>query len=330
METQLDTKQLIHFYKEMLLSRRLEERIGQLYVQGNFGGFCHLYIGQESVTTGCLNTLRKGEDYVLTAYRDHIHPLVLGMQPKDIIAELLGKYTGCSKGKGGSMHMFSHTLRFAGGNGIVGAHIPVAAGIGWKIKATGEDLVCMCFLGDGAINQGQFHETLNMACLWKLPCIFIIENNFYAMGTHIKRACTLDHLSDRARAYNMKQERIDGRDVIHTYTSMKQIVDYIRTTQEPFLVEIETYRFKGHSMSDPAQYRQKNEVTEERAKDCLFTLGSVLQENNIADTHLLDQWDTEIDAIVEEAVTHATNDPEPPIEEMWTDVYVGEKILCNT
>lgn len=195
------SEQLVHFYKEMLLGRRFEERVGQLYVQQKFSGFCHLYIGQEAVSTGCLNAIRKGQDYVIGGYRDHVQPMVLGMTARAVMAELLGKVTGCARGKGGSMHMFSDELRYYGGHGIVGGQVPLAAGMGWKIKYKKEDLVCLCYMGDAAINQGQFHEALNMAAIWNLPVIFIIENNLYGMGTAISRTCTLKVLADRAKGY---------------------------------------------------------------------------------------------------------------------------------
>ena len=251
--------QLVSFYKEMLLGRRIEERVGQLYVQQKFSGFCHLYIGQEAVSTGCLNAIRKGKDYVIGGYRDHVQPMVLGMSARAMMAELFGKATGCVRGKGGSMHMFSKEGRFLGGHGIVGGQAPLATGVGWQIKYTKEDLVCLCFIGDAAINQGQFHEAMNMAAIWNLPVIFIIENNLYGMGTAIKRTCTLDVLADRAKGYNMAQAVVDGRNVINTYMQMTEIVETVRKTSKPILIEIQTYRLRGHSMSDPQAYRSKQE-----------------------------------------------------------------------
>ena len=313
-------QQLINFYKEMLLARRFEERCGQLYVQQKFSGFCHLYIGQEAVSTGTLNALRKGEDYVLSGYRDHVQPITLGMHPKHVMAELFGKATGCSKGKGGSMHMFSKEFRYLGGHGIVGGQVPIATGIAWKIKYSKEDLVSVCFMGDAAINQGQFHESLNMAAVWNLPVIYIIENNLYGMGTAISRTCSLKVLADRAKAYAMEQAVVDGRDVINTYTQMSDIIDRVRKTQKPILVEMQTYRFRGHSVSDPGAYRTKDEVENERKRDTLVLLASKLTELKLASEADFEKWESETAELVDECVDFAEQSPEPELTELWTDV----------
>jgi pyruvate dehydrogenase E1 component alpha subunit len=301
---------LVSFYKDMLLGRRIEERIGQLYVQQKFSGFCHLYIGQEAVGTGCLSALRKGQDYVIT----------LGMPAGEMVAELLGKVTGCARGKGGSMHMFSEKLRFLGGHGIVGGQAPLAVGAGFKIKYRKEDLVSVCFVGDAAINQGQFHEALNMAAVWDLPCIFIIENNLYGMGTAISRTCALETLADRAKGYNMRQAIIDGRNVVNTYTSMMEIVEETRRTSKPILVEAQTYRFRGHSVSDPGAYRTKDEVERERERDCLLVLKNIMLQQGVAKEEDFEAYEEEIAATVEEAVEFAENSPEPELSELYEHV----------
>jgi pyruvate dehydrogenase E1 component alpha subunit len=316
--------QLVAFYKEMLLARRIEERAGQLYVQQKFSGFCHLYIGQEAVSTGCLNAIRKGQDYVIGGYRDHVQPMVLGMTAREMMAELFGKATGCVRGKGGSMHMFSKSGRFLGGHGIVGGQAPLATGVGWKIKYNKEDLVCLCFIGDAAINQGQFHEAMNMAAIWNLPVIFIIENNLYGMGTAIKRTCTLDVLADRAKGYAMDQAVVDGRNVVNTYAQMTDIVANVRKTSKPILVEIQTYRLRGHSMSDPQAYRSKEEVEAERAKDCLILLQDELLKRKLAKEADFEKWEEEVAEIVEDAVTFADESPEPEVEELWDHVLAPE------
>lgn len=312
--------QLIPFYKEMLLARRLEERAGQLYVQQKFSGFCHLYIGQEAVSTGCLNAIRKGQDYVIGAYRSHVQPMVLGMSARTVMAELYGKVTGCARGKGGSMHMFSKELRFFGGHGIVAGQCPLAAGFGWKIKYSKEDLVAVCFLGDAAINQGQFHEALNMCAIWDLPVIFIIENNLYGMGTAIKRTCSLEVLADRAKGYNMAQAIVDGRNVSNTYAQMTDIVEKVRKTSKPILVEIQTYRLRGHSMSDPGSYRSKEEVERERQQDCLVILRTQIEAKKLAGEADFEKWEEEIADIVEDAVTFAEESPEPELSEIYEHV----------
>jgi pyruvate dehydrogenase E1 component alpha subunit len=320
MHKHFSNKQLLDIYYEMLLSRRIEERVGQLYVQQKFSGFCHLYIGQEATASGVLNAIRKGQDYVITGYRDHTMPLVLGMPPREMIAELLGKATGCSKGMGGSMHMFSHEHRFLGGHGIVGGQVPLATGVGWKIKYMKEDLVCVCFMGDAAINQGQFHEALNMAAIWDLPVIFIIENNFYGMGTAISRTCTLKNLASRAKAYNMREAVVDGRDVTKTLSSMIEIVEETRKTQKPILVEIQTYRFRGHSVSDPGHYRQKEEVEFEKSRDCLIVLGQHLMKEDAITQAELDDMEDVVQKVIDEAVDYAMESPEPEISQLFNYV----------
>ena len=317
-------EQLISFYKEMLLARRIEERTGQLYVQQKFSGFCHLYIGQEAVSTGTLNAIRKGKDYVIGGYRDHVQPMTLGMSGSTMLAELFGKSTGCARGKGGSMHMFSKELRYLGGHGIVGGQAPLATGVGFKIKYSKEDLVCLCYVGDAAINQGQFHEALNMAAVWNLPVIFIIENNLYGMGTAIRRTCALEVLADRAKGYAMDQAIVDGRNVINTYTQMTAIIENVRKTSRPILIEIQTYRLRGHSMSDPQAYRSKEEVEAERQKDCLNILKDELLKRKLAAEADFEKWEEEVADQVEEAVQFAEDSPEPTVDELWDHVLAPE------
>ena len=322
MAIKISNQTLIDFYKQMLLGRRIEERIGQLYAQQKFSGFCHLYIGQEAVAVGCLNAIRKGQDYVISGYRDHVMPIILGMSPGEIVAELLGKVTGCVRGKGGSMHIFSEKLKFMGGHGIVGGQVPLATGAGWKIKYKKEDNVVLCYLGDAAINQGQFHEALNMAAIWDLPCIFIIENNLYGMGTAISRTCKLTSLADRAKGYNMRQAVIDGHNVVNTYTQMSEIIEETRRTSKPILVEAMTYRFRGHSVSDPGNYRTKEEVELERQKDCLLILKNILLEKKALKEIDFENIEDEINDQVEEAVTFAEESEEPPLDELYHHVLV--------
>jgi pyruvate dehydrogenase E1 component alpha subunit len=322
MASSLSNEMCIDFYKQMLLGRRLEERVGQLYAQQKFSGFCHLYIGQEAVAVGCLNAIRKGQDYVISGYRDHVMPIILGMKPGEMVAELLGKVTGCVRGKGGSMHMFSEECRFMGGHGIVGGQVPLATGAGWKIKYKKEDLVVLCYLGDAAINQGQFHEALNMAAIWDLPCIFIVENNLYGMGTAISRTCTLTSLADRAKAYNMRQAVVDGKNVLNTFTQMKEIIEETRRTSKPILVEAMTYRFRGHSVSDPGNYRSKEEVEQERQKDCILILKKEVLERKALTEDDFEKIEEEISEQVEEAVTFAEESEDPPLEELYQHVLV--------
>ncbi len=313
-------QQCIEFYKDMLLCRRFEEKVSQLYVQQKFGGFCHLYIGQEALGTGCLNAIRKGKDYVISGYRDHTQPITLGMDPGVVLAELLAKSTGCAQGKGGSMHMFSKSLRYLGGHGIVGGQVPLAAGVGWKIAYEKEDLVILCFIGDAAINQGQFHEALNMCAIWKLPVIVIIENNLYGMGTAISRTCTLSSLADRAKGYNMRQAVIDGRNVLNTYTQMLEIVEETRKTRQPILVEAQTYRLRGHSMSDPGHYRSKEEVENERNNDCLKILENHMISQKIAQSKDFESWEDWAILEVEKAVEFASTSPEPELSDLYSNV----------
>jgi pyruvate dehydrogenase E1 component alpha subunit len=320
----LSRETLLAWYDEMLLIRRFEEKCAQLYGMGKIGGFCHLYNGQEAVATGSIGAITPN-DYVITAYRDHGLAISKGLDPRHILAELLGKHTGTTKGKGGSMHLFDHEKNFLGGHAIVGGHIPLAAGAAFASKYRGEKNVCLCFLGDGATNIGEFHESLNLAALWKLPVIYIIENNKYGMGTAVDRASAVDALHLKAAAYNMRNEVIEeGHNVLKVYQAVKIAVDHARTTYEPSLLEMQTFRYRGHSMSDPihGHYRTKEEVEAQKKLDPLTVFGETLKEADLATDEYFESAEKRIKKIVEDCVQFAENSPEPPIEELYTDVYM--------
>ena len=258
--------------EQMLLIRRFEEKAAQMYGLRKIGGFCHIYIGQEAVSTGSIAAIDLKKDYALTAYRDHGHAISVGMDPKIIMAELFGKITGCSRGKGGSMHLFDVDRHFYGGHGIVGAHIPLATGVALKIKYNNEDGVVLCFFGDGAVHQGSFHESLNMAGVWKLPVVYICENNQYGMGTDFRRVSAVHDLSSLSTSYNMPGKQVDGMDVLDVYENVTEAVKLARDDSQPSLLEIRTYRYMGHSMSDPATYRTKEELQKHKQQDPILIL----------------------------------------------------------
>jgi pyruvate dehydrogenase E1 component alpha subunit len=313
---------LLTWYDEMLLIRRFEEKAAQLYGMGKIGGFCHLYNGQEAIAAGAIGALTP-DDYVITAYRDHGLAISKGVDPKRIMAELLGKIGGTTKGKGGSMHIFDREKRFLGGHAIVGGHIPIAAGAAFASKYRNEKNVCLCFIGDGATNIGTFHESLNLAALWKLPVIYIIENNKYGMGTSVDRASAVDVLQKKAAAYNMRSASVEGNHVMDIYRVIKEAVEHARATYEPSLIEIHTFRYRGHSMSDPihGHYRSKEEVEEQKRLDPIMLLGEMLKSEGIVTDEYFDAAEKRIKKIVEEAVDYSETSPEPPLEELWTDVY---------
>ncbi len=265
-------KQLNRFLREMLLIRRFEEKSAQMYGLRKIGGFCHLYIGQEASAVGSIAALDLKKDYVLTAYRDHGHAIACGMDPKVLMAELYGKATGCSRGKGGSMHFFDAEKHFLGGNGIVGAHIPIAAGVALKIVTKDEDGVVLCYFGDGAIHQGSFHESLNMAKIWNLPVVYICENNQYGMGTEFKRVSAVDDFSVMGASYGIEGKQVNGMDVLEVYDEVSKTVKKTRQEKIPSFIEIRTYRYKGHSMSDPAKYRSKEELQSYKEQDPIVIL----------------------------------------------------------
>jgi pyruvate dehydrogenase E1 component alpha subunit len=311
----------IKWHREMLLMRRFEEKCGQLYIQQKFGGFCHLYIGQEAILSGMMEAIRP-TDRVITAYRDHAHPLVMGSDPKKVMAELYGKRTGLSKGKGGSMHMFDKQRNLFGGHGIVGAQIPMGAGLAFADKYRGEDHVTVCFFGDGAARQGALHETFNMAMTWKLPVIFIIENNQYAMGTSVERTSNVTDLSKLGLSYEMPSESVDGMSPEAVAEAISRAAERGRAGEGPTLLDIQTYRYKGHSMSDPQKYRTKEEVQQYQERDPIGHVSKVIQENNWMTEEQLESVDAEIKVIVEESVRFAEESPLPAAEELYEDVYV--------
>lgn len=313
----------LKWYKDMLLIRRFEEKCGQVYGQQKIKGFLHLYIGQEACAAGSVSALTDGDKYI-TAYRDHGHPLALGTDPKAIMAEMYGKATGICKGKGGSMHIFDKSVGFIGGHGIVGGQIPLGAGIAFAEQYRGTGKVCICYMGDGAVRQGAFHEALNMAMSWKIPCIFVIENNGYAMGTSVGRSSNVTDLYKLGSAYDMPSFPVDGMDVEAVHLAVSEAADRARKGDGPTLLEFRTYRFKGHSMSDPGKYRAKDELNEYKDQDPILKVKATILDNKYAKIEMLDEMDKEIKALVEECVTFAEESPYPEASEIFTDVYTQE------
>ncbi|RFB03956.1 pyruvate dehydrogenase (acetyl-transferring) E1 component subunit alpha [Parvularcula marina] len=315
--------ELLEYYRMMLLIRRFEEKAGQLYGMGHIGGFCHLYIGQEAVVTG-LEALRKEGDQVITGYRDHGHMLACGMDPKGVMAELTGREGGYSKGKGGSMHMFSAEKKFYGGHGIVGAQVPLGTGLGFANKYRGNDNVSFTYFGDGASNQGQVFEAMNMAQLWKLPVVFVIENNQYAMGTSTKRASADTHFYRRGASFGIPGKEVDGMDVVAVREEAREAVEHARNGEGPFVLEMKTYRYRGHSMSDPAKYRTREEVDEVRSQsDPIERCKARIFDGKHASEDDLKAIDKDIKAIVKEAADFSLESPEPDPSELYTDVLTG-------
>ncbi len=313
--------ELLAYYRSMLLIRRFEEKAGQLYGMGLIGGFCHLYIGQEAVAVGIQHALKDG-DSVITGYRDHGHMLVCEMDPNRVMAELTGRAGGYSKGKGGSMHMFAQDKNFYGGHGIVAAQVPLGTGVGFAHKYREDGGVCVVYLGDGAVNQGQVYESFNMASLWQLPVVYVIENNQYAMGTSVKRGSANPDLYLRGSAYNIPGEQIDGMDVVAVKAAADKAVAHARKNG-PVLLEAMTYRYRGHSMSDPAKYRSREEVQETRAeRDPIDRLRERMLKDKLAEEDTFKAIDKDIRAIVNEAAAFAQDSPEPKPEELYTDVYI--------
>lgn len=310
----------LKWYREMLLMRKFEEKCGQLYIQQKFGGFCHLYIGQEAVLSGMMEAI-KPTDKVITAYRDHAHPLVMGSDPNRVMAELYGKATGLSKGKGGSMHMFDKERNLFGGHGIVGAQIPMGAGIAFADKYRGEDHVTVCFFGDGAARQGALYETFNMAMTWKIPCIFVIENNQYAMGTSVERTSNVTDLKTLGASFEMPSESVDGMNPEAVAEAFDRAVARGRSGEGPTLLDIQTYRYKGHSMSDPQKYRTKEEVQEYIEKDPIEFVLRKIRDNKWMTEKEIEAVEEEIKAVVLASVEFAENSPLPEKEEIYKDVY---------
>ncbi|MFY0621283.1 MAG: pyruvate dehydrogenase (acetyl-transferring) E1 component subunit alpha [Pelagimonas sp.] len=313
--------ELRSFYRDMLLIRRFEEKAGQLYGMGLIGGFCHLYIGQEAVVVGLEAAAEEG-DKRITSYRDHGHMLACGMDPGGVMAELTGREGGLSKGKGGSMHMFSKEKHFYGGHGIVGAQVPLGAGLAFSDKYKDNGRVTFAYFGDGAANQGQVYETFNMAALWDLPVIFVIENNQYAMGTAQKRSTSTPELYTRGEAFGIKGEVVDGMDVLAVKAASEKAVKHCRSGKGPYILEIKTYRYRGHSMSDPAKYRTREEVQKMREeRDPIDHVRDLLLTGKHATEDDLKAIDKEIKAIVNEAADFSRESPEPSLNELWTDIY---------
>ena len=323
----LPREQLRRMAYDMLLARRFEEKTAEAYALGKIGGFCHLYIGQEAVAIGAIHALNP-EDYVMTAYREHVHAIQKGIEPGPVMAELYGRRDGCSAGKGGSMHMFSAEHNYMGGHGIVGGQIPLALGIAWAIKYRGERKVMQVYCGEAAVNQGAFHESLNMAALWKLPLVLIVENNRFGMGTAWERASSLYDISQKASAYAMPAAIADGMDVLDMYRVMKEAADRARSGEGPTLIEARTYRFVGHSMSDPVSgvYRTKEDVEREKQKDPIRIFADLLARENILSQEELEKMDEEVKRVSEEAADFADRSPEPELDQLYTDIYSTEDV----
>ena len=313
-------RELLH---SMLLQRRFEERVAEMYAIGRIGGFCHLYIGQEAISAGVIHQLRP-DDYIITTYRDHGQALARGMTPRACMAELFGRQDGCARGKGGSMHMFDKQLGFLGGHGIVGGHIPIAAGVGFAIKYRGGDQVIVCFMGEAAVNNGAFHEALNMAALWKLPCLFIIENNRYGMGTAVERASAIHDIYKRGASYDMPRDVVDGQDVHAVRASVADAIERARKASTPTLLEIRTYRFMGHSMSDAVSgtYRTKEELEQYLKRDPIALHRQRMEDAGEITEAELAAMDEAIKAVVQDSIDFAEQSPELPLEALMEDILV--------
>jgi len=316
-----DRQTLLSWYRQMLAVRRMEEKASQLYTQQKIRGFLHLYIGQEATGVGIEAAIRK-EDYLITGYREHGNAYLRGIPMRQIMAELMGKITGCSKGKGGSMHMFSREHRFLGGHGIVGGQIGIGTGVAFAIKYRGEDLISVTMFGDGAARQGMLHEAFNMAMLWKLPVLYICENNQYAMGTSVSRSSNVTDIYRLACAYEMPSRQVDGMNVFSVYETVREAAEYCRSGNGPMFLEVLTYRYRGHSMSDPAKYRTREEVEKYKERDPILQLQSYLYEHNLVTNEELDAIEASVAEEVADAVAFAEESPFPPAEALYEDVYV--------
>ncbi|MBL0328433.1 MAG: pyruvate dehydrogenase (acetyl-transferring) E1 component subunit alpha [Bacteroidetes bacterium] len=321
--TKFSKETYIKWYESMLLMRKFEEKTGHLYIQQKIRGFCHLYIGQEALVAGSESVLRR-EDRVITAYRDHAHPIGRGLHPKYIMAEMMAKVTGCSKGKGGSMHIFSKEFNFFGGHGIVGGQIPLGAGIAFADKYNGNDNVTLCYMGDGAVRQGALHEAFNMAMLWKLPVIFIIENNNYAMGTSVERTSNVHDLWKLGLSYDMPSYAVDGMTCEAVHEAVEEAVNRARKGDGPTLLEMKTYRYKGHSMSDAQSYRTKDEVKEYQAQDPIEKVLATIKKNNWMSEKEIEAAEQKVDDIVAESVKFGEDSPYPTPDELFKDVYTQD------
>ena len=317
-----DRGTLLNLFQQMVLIRRFEEKCAEAYSLGKIGGFCHLYIGQEAVGVGAISAIRQ-DDYVVTSYREHGQALAKGISAEAIMAELYGKATGCSKGKGGSMHLFDKSVNFLGGHAIVGGQIPLATGLAFASKYQETDKVALCFFGEAAVNQGAFHESLNMAQLWKLPCIYICENNQYGMGTSLARAMSLQDVAEKACAYEMAAEFVDGMDVMAMRQATQRAVKRAREDSQPTLLEARTYRYMGHSMSDPGNYRTRAEIEKYQERDPIKIFTATLKEQNILSDKDITDVEAEVKEQVEQAVRFAEESPEPDPSELYTNVYAN-------
>jgi pyruvate dehydrogenase E1 component alpha subunit len=317
-----DRETLVKIFHQMLLVRRFEEKCAESYSLGKIGGFCHLYIGQEAVGVGAISALRD-DDYVLTSYREHGQAIVKGISPEAVMAELYGKAGGCSKGKGGSMHMFDKRVNFLGGHAIVGGQIPLATGVAFATKYKETDQVTLCFFGEAAVNQGVFHESLNMAQLWKLPCIYICENNQYGMGTSLARAMSLQNVAEKACAYELASEFVDGMDVLAVRRATQRAIKRARENYLPTLIEARTYRYMGHSMSDPGNYRTRAEIEKYQERDPIKTFTATLKESGILTDKDIANVEAQVKEEIERAVRFAEESPEPDPSELHKDVYAN-------
>lgn len=323
----MSKEDFLHYYHQMLLIRRFEEKAGQLYGMGLIAGFCHLYIGQEAVVVGIQSVL-SDHDTVISAYREHGHMLACGMDAKGVMAELTGREGGYSKGKGGSMHMFSREKNFFGGHGIVGAQVPIGAGLAFAHKYHGNDGVCVTYMGDGATDQGQVYEAFNMSSLWKLPALFVIENNGYSMGTAVHRHASGKHLYERGAGYGIPGREVNGMDMLEVQTAAREALDYVRSGKGPFILEMKTYRYRGHSMSDPANYRSKDEVDHMRdTADPILRMRHKLEQEFQMSEEEFKKIDRDVKAVVAEAVEFAQTSPEPAPSELFTDILIEDPLL---
>jgi pyruvate dehydrogenase E1 component alpha subunit len=316
----LSKDQYIDSYEKMLLIRRFEEKCGQFYGMGLIGGFCHLYIGQEAGITA-VELAKKPGDSTITSYRDHAHIILAGTDPKYVMAELTGRASGCSKGKGGSMHMFDTKGKFYGGHGIVGAQVPLGTGLAFAEQYQNTDNICFTFLGDGAVNQGQVYEAFNMAALWKLPVIYLIENNEYSMGTSVKRSTAQTELFRKGESFNVPGVRVDGMDIDDMYNTITQAAEYVRGGNGPLIIEVKTYRYRGHSMSDPAKYRTKEEVEQYKERDPISLVRDIIIKNKYASEDQLKEIEKRVKDIITEVEEFATTEPLPAESELYTDIY---------
>jgi len=317
-----DKETLLEIFRQMLLIRRFEEKCAESYALGKIGGFCHLYIGQEAVGVGAISAIRP-DDYVLTSYREHGQAIAKGISPNAVMAELYGKADGCSRGKGGSMHLFSKEMNFLGGHAIVGGQIPLATGVAFASKYRESDQVTLCFFGEAAVNQGAFHESLNLAQLWKLPCIYICENNKYGMGTSLERAMSVQNIAQKACAYEIASEFVDGMDVLAMRHATQRAVERARNEYLPTLIEARTYRYMGHSMSDPGNYRTRAEIEKYQERDPIKLFSATLKENDVIDDKQIAEFEARIKEQVDNAVRFADESPEPDPRELYGDVYAA-------